>query len=329
VIGVSSGARAALRRVLTAHLIVLPPVTMATLLEYVGASTAGASTANQSCGTTRNSLTMRPGVPGMGHFSLVILVKNESFASCDLGGYPLVNLLDTRGNTSGAAVDSPNGPLGGTSDAAPTAARVTLRPRQVASSLLGGTYRPVDGATNCPSYAYTVRLSGGSESRRFNGPLSDCSHEFVGPFVPGFNGTTPSGEVVGTAPACESSADSQSDPGAVMEVDARSAAGLAGSVSVFGSTPSIRRYQLILKPGRYRMTSTHQPSRNIIVKVGRVVDLGLFGGCLQRPRTSSTIPGSAGTSLTTTTTPRPVSTDHHSTVASSIRLRAYSKTAWI
>lgn len=160
---------------------------------------------------------------------------------------------------------------------------------------------PVDGATTCPSYAgYTVGLSD-SGTKTLQGPLENCSPLTVTRFVPGFNGLAPSGEVVGTALACHQTRSPSSGLGPVVQVNAWSGRNLADFALVFAAPHSTKRYQLVLKPGRYRIASLHSPSRYVEVRASKVVQLGLYGAC-SSPTTHSTIPGRGATGATTSTT---------------------------
>ncbi len=266
-------------------------------------SVAGGRAADQSCGAADVSVTTHQGVMGMGHFSMVVLVKNESGARCDLSGYPFIGLLAAGGAPSGSAVDSSSEALGTTSGTSPAPVRVTLRPGQFASALLGGTDMPVGGATTCPASATTVRLPGSDVTRRLTGTVGRCSEVFVGTFVPGFNGTSPSGEVVGSAPACRPTTPTRTGPGPVVQVDAWSGARLAGSVGVFTGTRSTQRYDLILEPGSYRLTTAGRRTRDIVIRPGVLDDIGLYGGCSPLPATfPTTVPERNGAVATTSTT---------------------------
>ena len=55
---------------------------------------------------------------------------------------------------------------------------------------------------------------------------------------------------------------------------------------------SRRRYQMVLSPGRYRITSGHLPARRIVVRAGMAENIGRFGACdpLSAPATPRTVP---------------------------------------
>jgi hypothetical protein len=290
---------------------VRPPLLAACLMAVLlavappstSASAEGGRSADQSCGTADVSVTTHQGLMGMGHFSLVISVKNESAERCSFTGYPFIGLLGPGGAPSGWAVDSLSESLGTASASSRGPVRITLRPGQFASALLGGTDVPVGGATTCPTAAYTVRLPGSHSTRRLTGTVDRCSGVFVGPFVPGFNGIFPSGEMVGAAPACRPTTPSPSAPGPAVQVDAWSGTTLAGSVGVLTSGRSTRRYELILEPGHYRLTTAGQRTRRIVIRSGVLDDIGLYGGCSLLSATApSTVPARNGVVATTSTT---------------------------
>ena len=107
--------------------------------------------------------------------------------------------------------------------------------------------------------------------------------------------------MTGTAPACSRRATSTGAPGAVVVVSAWSGRRLAGSTTVVPGPHSSQPYRLIVAPGRYRITATRAPSRELIVRAGRIDDLGLYGDCASPGTITSTIPG-AGGGVTTSTT---------------------------
>jgi Protein of unknown function (DUF4232) len=234
----------------------------------------------------------------MGHFSMIIEVTNAGTRACALSGAPTVGLL----NGAGAQVaTAPSGQGGQTNPP-----RLTLGMGEVASAELEGTAVPLGDATTCPSYpAYTVRLPGSAVSKRFKGPLADCSTLYATPFVLGFNGLAPSGEVVGRAPQCEAKAGSDG-PGPTVQVNAWSGDELSGSTTVFASDTSSQPFRLTLPPGHYRIRSPRSPSREVVLRAGEIVTLGRYGECSvsgasTSTATPSTIPG-PGVRTTTTTT---------------------------
>ena len=120
-------------------------------------------------------------------------------------------------------------------------------------------------------------------------PLPGCSPGFaVTAFVPGFNGTSPTGLLVGTAPVCQPQTRTATTSPAAVEVDVWSGRTLAGSTTVF-SANAPRRYRILVAPGRYRVTSSRR-SRHITVQIGRTENVGRFGAC-STLMTQTTVPG--------------------------------------
>ena len=119
--------------------------------------------------------------------------------------------------------------------------------------------------------------------------------------MPGFNGTSPTGEWLAPAPVCKPPTRSASTSAASVEVDVWSGRTLAGSTTVF-ATNAPKSYQIVLAPGRYRVTSSHTRSRRVTVKLGRTENVGRFGGC-STLTTQTTVPGRGA--VTTTTRPTP------------------------
>lgn len=269
-----------------------------------GASTSGASPAGAPrCAAPTTRLTVTSGIPSMGRFDEVIAAANGSSAPCSLGGYPSVTVPGVGAPGAVAAVDSSSDASGVPAAAAPRPADLELRPGQVASAVLGGPDRTPDGAPGCRTFhRYAVGLPGSSVATAVHASLADCGGLFVGPFVLGFNGTAPSGEVVGTAPACRGAGTPVPGAAPVVEIDAWSGSVLAGSTTLFASSGSPARYHLVLNPGRYRISSAHQPSRQITVVAGRRDDLGGYGGCAAIGGTPTTV---GGVRETTSTTDRP------------------------
>ncbi len=273
-----------------------------------GGDSGGAVIASrsQSCGVTDVKITQRQGTVGAGTYSLVLRVTNESFVDCTIDGYPVVRLLDAAGAPVASALDSLHGPLGGpVSTGAPSP--LTLAPGQTASALLGGTDMPLGTDTACPSYSFDLQLPRTLRSAHFPGPVADCSHVVVGPFVTGFNGLVPTGDVTGTTPRCPSSSASTSGLGESVRITANSGSRSVGSVTEFVSPGSRRHYDLVLAPGRYLVTSTGTSTERVVVRAGRVTSLGTFGHCTPVPTgPPTTLPGADRTgnqpSTTTTTT---------------------------
>jgi hypothetical protein len=262
-----------------------------------GPSASAASSGAPSCAVGQVRISESPGVPGMGHFSDLIQVTNVGGRACDLRGFPTVGLLNSSGVQVATAVQN-DAALGGPTNRAP----VRLGVGEAATAQLAGTAVPLGAATSCPTYAsYAVILPQSGGSAVFEGPLADCSGLYTTSFVPGFNGFAASGEVAGTAPACSRRATRTGAPGADVVVNAWSGRRLAGSTAVDAGPRSSQPYRLIVAPGRYRITATRALSREVIVRVGRIDDLGRYGGCASPGTITSTIPGAGGGATTSTT----------------------------
>jgi hypothetical protein len=231
----------------------------------------------------------------MGRFSDLILVTNTGGRACELRGYPTIGLLNSSGAQVATAAQNRSA-----SDGPTNRYPVRLALGETASAQLWGTDVPPGTATSCPSYArYAVSLPQSAGSKVFEEPLADCSGPIVSSFVAGFNGFSPSGEIAGTAPACLRAAPAGT-PGPVVLVQGWSGRRLVGSIMVVASVHSTEPYHLSVAPGRYRISSTDTPSRDVVVTAGRVHDLGLYGGCSLPRTTTSTVPGPArGVTATT------------------------------
>jgi hypothetical protein len=255
----------------------------------VGAATSGAP----ACASKGVSISVVPGIPGMGHANLVVLVTDREPGACAVVGRPAIRFLARTGTVVGAATpSSAPGPV----------PPLVLQTGETAAALLSGSDRPIGAATSCatyPSYAVVATRSGAGKS--IAGPLTDCAGLSVTRFVPGFNGTSASGRVSGRAPSCSPPPTSIA-PGATVEVDAWSGRTLAASVNVAASTLTEEQYTLVLPPGRYRVTAHDGTSREVVVRAGRTTGVGLFGVCTLPPATVTTIPPAAGITPTTSTT---------------------------
>lgn len=260
---------------------------------------AASSVGAPRCAAATTRLTVNSGIPSMGRFDEVIAAANDSSAPCSLGGYPSVTAPGVGATGAVAAVDSSSAASGVPAAEAPGPVQLELRPDQVASAVLGGPDRTPDGAPGCRTFrGYAVGLPGSSATTAVHAELADCGGLFVGPFVLGFDGTAPSGEVVGTAPACRGATSPAPGSAPVVEIDAWSGSILAGSTTLLASG-SPEPYHLVLNPGRYRISSAHQPSRRITVRAGQRDDLGRYGGCAAIGGTPTTIGGSRATTSTT------------------------------
>ena len=230
----------------------------------------------------------------MHRVTLLIEARNVTRHPCDLVGLPSVSALDSSGRRGETAVGSSLQPATTLTSRSP----LTLDSGESASAELVAI-PPTSSTTSCPSYPeLSVSLSSSGPSRVFKYSLPGCSSALdIAYFVPGFNGTSPSGELVGTPPTCKPPPQSATTVGSAVEVKVWSGKTLAGSTLVFATNPS-KSYQIVLAPGRYRVTSSLVRSRQVTVRLGRVENLGRFGRC-STLTTSSTVPGHGPTTTTT------------------------------
>jgi hypothetical protein len=263
---------------------------------------ATASASSAVCSPHRLDISLTNGVNGAGHFSLVILVRNGGSTGCRLSGYPEVGLLNAEHSPAAQASETPTGFTGGLPAGAPIPV-IHLGPGEVAAAVLEGTDVPTGGAATCPSYpSLRISLPGLSRTVTFARGFEDCSEIAVHPFVIGFNGSFPSGEVTGLAPACKAAAD-DSTLGPFVQIRAMSGASVAGMNEVAASAEAKEPFQMILKPGRYRIVSEHDPSSvRVNVQAGRVLTLGTYGSCYRVTTTPTTSHGGAAEPTTSTTT---------------------------
>jgi hypothetical protein len=266
-------------------------------------SERGAEPGGSPCRGGQLKVTVTDGIGGAGHVSSIILAKNTSSEMCRLAGYPDIRFFNAGGAEMAEGVETPHGFSGGLPGGAviPT---IELHPGDVAAAVMEGVDIPTGNATTCPSYAsYSITLPGTPQPRTFDKAYEGCSSIDVHPFVIGFNGAFPSGEVTGLAPACRTSATSATSIGPFVEVTARSEARSAPMVIVTPGPKKEQPYSLILKPGRYRMVAAHtSTSRRELVRAGQTVELGTFGTCF-RPTLPLNVP--TGTATTSTTTSGP------------------------
>jgi hypothetical protein len=265
-----------------------------------GAAVIARSGARNTCASAQLHTTVADGLAGAGHSSSVILVSNAGPGQCRLMGYPDVRFLNAAGVEVARSVPTPQGFSGGLPVGAPIP-DLDLRPGESASAVMEGTDVPTGNATTCPSYAsYAITLPGWPDTTTIDHPYGGCSAIEVHPFVIGFNGTFPSGQVVGLAPTCAATG-ADSLPGPFVQIEAWSGAHLAGMVMVVASATVKQRYRVVLKPGRYRIRSG--PAHSLpheVVRAGRTVQLGTYGGC-SGPTSIPSRGGVPGATTTTTT----------------------------
>jgi photosystem II stability/assembly factor-like uncharacterized protein len=254
----------------------------------VGADT---SVSDAICLAHQLNVSLTRGPAGAGHSSSVILVRNLGPSACRLKGYPVIRLLNAVGIEVAMAIETPTGFSGGL-PAGESIRSVDLHKGEVASAVMEGTDTPPGSAATCPSYrSYTITLPGVNHPVRIRHAIQNCSGLYVHPLVIGFNGTFPSGEVVGLAPACRSSGGA--GPGPFVQIEALSGSHVVAEVTVFAGSEVKRRFEIVLKPGRYRIQSDHDPtSAHVIVHAGESVNLGSYGSCLEVsgiPTTTTTL----------------------------------------
>ena len=164
------------------------------------AAAANAQSSEVNCALAGANISVVRGPVGTGHFNVIIEVKNAPFEPCLLPIYAIVDLFDQGTGSYMLPTQSPEGPLGGDETPTKVPTAITLPPGEVASALLGGTDIPRDDVPTCPAFSYTVSLPDSTLPAHFDRPLlPDCSGFVLGPFALGFNGESPTGEVVGTA----------------------------------------------------------------------------------------------------------------------------------
>jgi hypothetical protein len=224
------------------------------------------------------------------------MAMNGGPKTCRLEGYPGVRILDDTGRVTGTPVKTLTGFTGGlpSGTAIPV---IELRRGEFAAAVLEGTDIPVGDASSCPLYSsLRVTLPEQTTPVTIRRGGSDCSGLYVHPFVIGFNGSYPTGEIVGRAPTCKRSAAGRSSigPGPLVPISAYRGTTMSGEVDVFASSRVAQRYQLTLKPGRYRIVSGRSsPSLHVMVQAGRAYDLGRFGTCTRPGTPADHAPGSA------------------------------------
>jgi hypothetical protein len=256
----------------------------------------------KTCSADQFDVKVTEGMGGAGHSSSVILVSNTGPSTCRLMGYPDVQLLNSQGDETAEAAETPGGFSGGLPLGAPIPS-VNLQNGELASAVIEGTDMPTGNATTCPSYpSYRIILPKLGTTVKVDHEIGSCSGLSVHPFVMGFNGTFPTGEVIGLAPVCKPSAKVGSPTGPLVQIDAWSGSYLAAAVDLCSISTAARGYQLILKPGKYRIHSKQDTaSVHVIVHAGQVVHLGRYGKCVQITNFRITAPGRSGMSSTTTT----------------------------
>jgi len=254
------------------------------------------------CSLRQLTVSVMDGLAGAGHSSSVILVRNRGPSMCHLEGYPEIRFFNGGRTEAAVAIETPTGFTGGLPTGAPLSS-VELHSGEVASAVMEGTDIPTGGATACPSFHdYTITLPGIAGVVHINRETGSCSGLYVHPMVIGFNGTNPSGEVAGSVPACNGSANLRPATGSFVQVQALSGSTIAGMVTVAASSRVPREFQIILKPGNYSIRSAlGRSTPHVTVRAGRSTLLGILGNCSQVISVPTTTPG-LGTPMRSTTT---------------------------
>ena len=246
-----------------------------------GASATAAPTVVATCTARQVSLSVVRGLAGAGHWSQVILVMNNGPRTCRLTGYPGVRMLDGLGKVTGTPIETRTGFSGGLQPRT-TIPVIELRRGEAAAAVLEGIDLPIGGESSCPFYdSLDVTLPEQTMPVTIHQGGTDCPGFSVHPFVLGFNGSYPTGEVVGRTLRCGLSASSGSSIGPLVPIAAWSGTTLSGEVDVSANSTATQRYQLTLKPGKYRIVSGRPRSAiHITVQAGRVDNLGRYGTCI-------------------------------------------------
>jgi hypothetical protein len=245
------------------------------------------------CTARHATLSVVQGISGAGHSSEVILVMNKGSKTCRLTGYPGLQLLDAQGIVAGTVDRTRTGFTGALRPGMPIPI-IELQRGEVASAVMEGTDIPAGTASSCPSYdSFEVTLPDQTTPVTIHKGTGSCSGFDVHPFVIGFNGSYPTGEIIGRAPTCARSLAGGSPIGPVVPIEAWSGTTLSGEVEVFASATATQRYQLILRPGRYRIVSGQPKSSvSVVLRSGRVDNLGRYGTCTRPdiPRIYGSVP---------------------------------------
>jgi hypothetical protein len=143
-------------------------------------------TTDPACGTEQLFITRADGQGGGGHGGEQLVFRNHG-PTCQLTGYPTVELLDASGRVVEHVEDSRAGYLGGYG--APTTTplpQVRLTTGATASAILEGIHGRIDGDPRpCPSYvAYRITAPGQHTSTHVIARDGVC-YPTVHPIVPG------------------------------------------------------------------------------------------------------------------------------------------------
>ena len=130
-------------------------------------------------------------------------VKNAPFEPCLLPVYPIVDLFDQATGSYLLPSQSPAGPLGADETPTKIPTAITLPAGSSRLRLARGNRNPPRRRADLPGvlvHRQPARFDPACPLRQAS--LPDCSGFMLGPFALGFNGESPTGEVIGTAPPC-------------------------------------------------------------------------------------------------------------------------------
>jgi hypothetical protein len=130
----------------------------------------------------------RPGA-GLGHVGEPLLFRNTGAATCVLGGYPGVALVDKSGSGQVQASRTPSGYLGGLASPSAIPPVIRVRPGQTVSALFEGTDIPAGRARVCPGYrAMLVTPPNQTVTVRVAQPFASLCRPQIHPVVAGTSG---------------------------------------------------------------------------------------------------------------------------------------------
>lgn len=122
----------------------------------------------------------------MGHFSLLVHVRNAANRPCRTTGYPGVALLDGTDHQIAQAQRTPSGYMGGLGSGTPP--MVVLAPGQEATAMIEGLNSNPDGSSCATSPAFLFTLPDNTDSTRLAQQVRACPNLQVHPLVPGDTG---------------------------------------------------------------------------------------------------------------------------------------------
>lgn len=274
-------------------------------------SPAQAAAKAPACSLSNVALHIAPGQPSMHTVTFLLQVRNTGSHRCVLHGLASLDVLDSSGHVVLSATNSMLQP----STSISSAGSLQLEPGETATAQLVET--PPLSQTPCPSYpAVAVQLPGSENETILHHSVFACPSSAldVTYFVPGYDGTSPSGELMGTTPRCASRPRSARSISPEVTINAWSGGVIAGSTTVVAGSKAPASYRIVVPPGRYKVTSDHTRSRRVTVVLGRATDLGRYGGC-STFTTKTTVPVRTPHTTTTTRPPAAVPTDRLTQIA--------------